>query len=73
MGKRKVKGEEHMINQKKLQCYTMAHRLQGYAEGLDEDRYEALAHMLMKAAKLLEDVWEEYQASLPKEEKWEKL
>lgn len=62
-----------MINQKKLQCYTMAHRLQGYADGLDPDRYESLAHMLTRAAKLLEDVWEEYQASLPKEEKWEKL
>ena len=42
----------------KLQCYTMAHRLRGYADGLDEDRHEALVHMLMKAAMLLEEVWD---------------
>ena len=61
-----------MIDARKLQCYTMAHRLQGYAEGLDEGRYEHLAHMLMKAAKMLEEVWEEYQATLPKADRVEK-
>jgi len=54
-----------MINARKLQYYTMAHRLQGYAEGLDEDRHEALVDLLMKAAKMLEETWEEYQATLP--------
>jgi sulfite reductase alpha subunit-like flavoprotein len=61
-----------MINARKLQYYTMAHRLQGYAEGLDEDRYEALADMLMKAAKMLEETWEEYHSTLPKENRLEK-
>ena len=61
-----------MIDARKLQCYTMAHRLQGYADGLDEDRHEHLAHMLMKAAKLLEDVWDEYQETLPKADRLEK-
>lgn len=54
-----------MIDAKKLQCYTMAHRLRGYCEALDEDRHEALVHMLMKSAALLEQAWDEYQMTLP--------
>jgi hypothetical protein len=46
-----TKGEEHMIDSKKLQYYTMAHRLRGFAEGVEDDRkYEALVGMLNKAA-----------------------
>ena len=52
-----------MIDAKKLQCYTMAYRLRGYAEGLDEDRHEALVAMLMKAAMLLEETWDDYQST----------
>ncbi len=56
-----------MIRADKLQYYTMAHRLRGYSEALDEDRHEALVHMLMKAATLLEHAWDEYHAELLKE------
>jgi hypothetical protein len=48
----------------------MSHRLQGYAEGLDEDRHEALVDLLMKAAKMLEETWEEYHATLPPEKQF---
>lgn len=58
-----------MIDAKKLQCYTMAHRLRGYAEGLDEDRHEALIHMMMKAAILLEETWDDYQQTLPPDQR----
>lgn len=54
---------------KKLQCYTMAHRLRGYADGLDENRHEALVHMLMKAAMLLEETWDDYQLTLPPDQR----
>lgn len=54
---------------RKLQYYTMAHRLQGYAEGLDEDRHEALVDMLMKAAKMLEESWDDYQSTLPPDQR----
>jgi hypothetical protein len=54
-----------MIDAKKLQCYTMAYRLRGYAEGLDEYKHEALIHMLMTSAAMLEEAWDEYQSTLP--------
>ena len=50
-----------MYDAKKLQCYTMAARMRGYADALeDHPRYEGLVDMLMKAAVLLEDTWQEY-------------
>lgn len=58
-----------MINARKLQYYTMAHRMRGFAEGLDEDRHEALVHMLMKAAMLLEEAWDDYQLTLPEDQR----
>ena len=59
-----------MIDPKKLQCYTMAHRLRGYADGIvDKDRHDTLVHMLKKAAALLEDVWDEYQLTLPEDQR----
>ena len=58
-----------MIDARKLQCYTMAYKLRGYAEGLDEDRHEALVAMLMKAAMLLEEAWDDYQLTLPPEQR----
>ncbi len=58
-----------MIDAKKLQCYTMSHRVRGYAEGLDEDRHEALIHMMMKAAILLEETWDDYQQTLPPDQR----
>jgi len=57
-----------MIDARKLQCYTMAYRMRGYAEGLDEDRQEALIHMLMTASMMLEESWNEYQITLPPEQ-----
>lgn len=55
-----------MIDPQKLQYYTMANRMRGFAEGIiDQDRYEALINMLNKAASLLEHAWDEYQATLP--------
>jgi hypothetical protein len=58
-----------MIDARKLQYYTTAYRLRGYAEGLDEDRHEALVDMLMKAAKLLEEAWDDYQSTLPPDQR----
>ncbi len=58
-----------MISAQKLQYYTMAHRMRGYASGIiDQDRHEALVHMLHTAASLLEEAWDEYQATLPPEQ-----
>ena len=54
------KEKQRMINARKLQYYTMAHRLRGYAEGLDEDRHDALVHKLKKAADMLDYVWGKY-------------
>jgi hypothetical protein len=55
-------------NARKLQYYTMAHRMRGFAEGLDEDRHEALVHMLLTSAAMLEEAWDEYQSTLPPEQ-----
>ena len=54
-----------MINARKLQYYTMAHRLRGFAEGLDEYKHEALIRMLMASAEMLEETWDEYNSTLP--------
>lgn len=56
----------------KLQYYTTSHLLRGYAEGLrdnDEYKYEALANMLDKAADLLNHAWNEYQQTLPEQDR----
>ena len=58
-----------MINPKKLQYYTMSHRLRGYAEALDEDMHEGLINMLVKAAFILEEAWDEYQQTLPPDQR----
>lgn len=58
-----------MIDPIKLQYYTMSHRMRGFAEGLDEDRNEALVHMLMRAASLLELAWDDYQQTLPPDQR----
>lgn len=65
----KSKGKQ-MIDARKLQYYTMAHRMRGFAEGIiDQDRHEALVHMLMKAAMLLEEAWDDYQLTLPEDQR----
>ena len=58
-----------MIDARKLQYFTMAYRLRGYAEGLDEDRHEALIHMLMTSAAMLEETWDEYNSTLPPDQR----
>ena len=59
-----------MIDPTKLQYYTMASRMRGFAEGIiDQDRHEALVHMLMKAAMLLEEAWDDYQLTLPEDQR----
>ena len=59
-----------MIDPIKLQYYTMSHRLRGFAEGLEEGRQnDALIGMLNKAASLLEEAWDEYQSTLPPDQR----
>ena len=59
-----------MIDSIKLQYYTTSHRLRGFAEGLEEGRQnEALIGMLNKAASLLEHAWDEYQSTLPPDQR----
>ena len=56
-----------MYDPRKLQCYTMAARMRGFAEGLEDERHhEALINMHNKAAGLLEEVWQEYLESQEK-------
>jgi hypothetical protein len=49
-----------MIDPNKLQYFTMAAWLRGYAEGLDAYQHEALVHKLKKAADMLDYVWGRY-------------
>lgn len=54
----------------KLQYYTMSHRLRGFASGLEEGRQnEVLINMLEKAASLLEHAWDDYQSTLPPDQR----
>ncbi len=62
----------HNYDPVKLQYYTMAARLRGYADGLrdnDEYKYGSLASMLDKAADLLNHAWDEYQQTLPEDKR----
>jgi len=52
-----------MIDANKLNYYTMAHRLMGFADGLadsDDHRYDSTIHMLRKSAQMMADAWNEY-------------
>lgn len=49
-----------MIDSNKLQYFTMAAWLRGYAEGLDEYNDKKLIHQLTKAADMLDYVWGRY-------------
>lgn len=52
-----------MIDANKLNYYTMAHRLMGFADGLadsDDRRYDSTIIMLRKSARMMADVWNEY-------------
>ncbi len=54
-----------MIDPKKLQYYTMSHRMRGYADGLDNDRQGPLIRMLRLSADMLKEAWDEYLQTLP--------
>lgn len=59
-----------MIDATKLQYYTMSHRLRGFASGLNDGREnEVLIAMLEKAATLLEHAWDDYQSTLPPDQR----
>ena len=49
-----------MIDPNKLQYFTTASWLRGYAQGLDEYSDKALIHKMNQAATLLEHVWGRY-------------
>lgn len=50
-----------MIDPNKLQYFTMAAWLRGYASGLGEYEHKTLIHKLNKAADMLDYVWGKYQ------------
>lgn len=49
-----------MIDPNKLQYFTMAAWLRGYASGLDAYEHESLIAKLNKAADMLDFVWGKY-------------
>lgn len=49
-----------MIDSNKLQYFTMAAWLRGYASGLNEYEHKALVFKLNKAADMLDYVWGKY-------------
>ncbi len=49
-----------MMDPNKLQYFTTASWLRGYADGLDEYQHKTLIHKLNQAASLLEHVWGRY-------------
>jgi hypothetical protein len=49
-----------MMDPNKLQYFTTAAWLRGYADGLDEYQHKTLIHKLNQAASLLEHVWGRY-------------
>lgn len=57
-----------MIDAAKLQYYTTAAWLRGYASGLDEYQHKALIHKLTQAAELLDHVWGNYVNETQEEE-----
>lgn len=49
-----------MIDPKKLQYFTMAAWMRGYASGLDGDLHSTLVYKLNKAADMMDSVWQAY-------------
>ena len=59
-----------MIDASKLQYFTMAAWMRGYAAGLDEYQHQSLIAKLNKAADMLDAVFAKYQEdALPSDEK----
>jgi hypothetical protein len=57
-----------MIDSHKLQYFTTAAWLRGYASGLDEYEHKSLIHKLNQAAELLDHVWGRYSEEKQKGE-----
>jgi hypothetical protein len=53
-----------MIDANKLQYFTMAAWMRGYASGLDEHDHRALIFKLNKAADMLDAVFAKYQEEI---------
>lgn len=49
-----------MLDANKLQYFTTASWLRGYASGLDDYEHQTLIHKLNQAADLLDHVWGRY-------------
>lgn len=49
-----------MIDANKLQYFTMAAWMRGYASGLSPDVHPTLVHKLNKAADMMDAVWKQY-------------
>lgn len=54
-----------MIDANKLQYFTMAAWMRGYADGLDEYEDKTLIYKLKKAADMLDAVFGKYTEELP--------
>ena len=53
-----------MIDAGKLQYFTMAAWLRGYASGLDQYEHKTLIHKLTKTADMLDAVFSKYQEEI---------
>jgi hypothetical protein len=60
-GEEERKRESSMIDAGKLQYFTMAAWMRGYASSLDDYQQEALKHKMLKAADMLDAVFAKYQ------------
>jgi len=58
-----------MIDASKLQYFTMAAWMRGYADGLDEYQHKSLRNKLYKAADMMDAVWGKYSEDFQDEEK----
>jgi hypothetical protein len=65
---RKQRKENGMIDAGKLQYFTMAAWMRGYASSLDDYQQEALKHKMNKAADMLDAVFAKYQEELQESE-----
>lgn len=67
-GEEERKRENGMIDAGKLQYYTMAAWMRGYASGLDEYQHRALIAKLNKAADMMDAVFGKYQEEIQESE-----
>lgn len=65
---RKQRKENGMIDAGKLQYFTMAAWMRGYASSLDDYQQEALKHKMLKAADMLDAVFAKYQDDIQESE-----